>query len=100
MPVAAEQFAHRRPAHHRGELGARVRRLHRVGGAEIAIPLSDRHAWSSRRGPWMAGSFCCADPVENNSMTMSTIFLHRIRGEIGEVALPTVYDHLARPGFL
>ena len=44
MPVAAEQFAHRRAAHDRGELGARVRRLHRIGGAEIAIPLGDRHA--------------------------------------------------------
>ncbi|MGY4461012.1 hypothetical protein ACVWYI_004972 [Bradyrhizobium sp. LB13.1] len=44
MPVAAEQFAHRRAAHDRGELGTCERRLHRIGGAEIAIPLGDGHA--------------------------------------------------------
>ncbi|MET4846494.1 hypothetical protein ABIF62_006989 [Bradyrhizobium japonicum] len=44
MPVAAQQFSHRRAAHDRGELGTRMRRLHRIGGAEIAIPLGHRHA--------------------------------------------------------
>ncbi|MEY9384258.1 hypothetical protein ABIF93_002515 [Bradyrhizobium japonicum] len=57
MPVAAQQLAHRRAARDRGELGARVRRLHRIGGAEIAIPLGDRHAVPPAAGLGWPGRF-------------------------------------------
>jgi hypothetical protein len=44
MPVAPEQFAHRRAAADRRQFGSGRRRLHGVGGAEVAIPLGDIHA--------------------------------------------------------
>jgi hypothetical protein len=50
VPIAAEQFAHRRAPADRGQLGARRGRLHGVAGPEIAIPLGNVHAVSSRRG--------------------------------------------------
>jgi DNA-binding MarR family transcriptional regulator len=43
MPVAAEQFAHRRAAADRRQFGPRRGWLHGVGGAEVAIPLGDIH---------------------------------------------------------
>ena len=50
VPVAPEQFAHRRAAADRGQFGPGRGRLHGIAGAEIAIPLGDVHAVSSRRG--------------------------------------------------
>ena len=50
VPVAPQQFAHRRAAGDRRQLGPGRGRLQGIGRAEIAIPLGDIHAVSSRRG--------------------------------------------------
>jgi hypothetical protein len=55
VPVAPQQFAHRRAAADRGQFGPRGGRLHGIAGPEIAIPLRDGHAVSSRRGFWRRG---------------------------------------------
>ncbi|MGY4419174.1 hypothetical protein ACVWY2_001599 [Bradyrhizobium sp. JR6.1] len=44
VPVAAQQLAHRCAADDRGELGPGGGRFHRIGRAEIAVPLGDGHA--------------------------------------------------------
>ena len=52
VPVAPQQFAHRRAAADLGQLGAGGGRLHGIGGAEIAIPLGDVHRRFLRPQPW------------------------------------------------
>jgi hypothetical protein len=41
VPIPPQRLAHRRAAADRGELGAGGRRLHGVGGAEIAVTLGE-----------------------------------------------------------
>src|SRR6185437_11458782 len=43
VPVAPQQFPHRRAAADGGQLGSGAGGPHRIGGAEIAIPLADIH---------------------------------------------------------
>jgi hypothetical protein len=43
VPIAAEQFAHRRAAPDRSQFGPRRGRSQGIAGSEIAIPLADRH---------------------------------------------------------
>ena len=50
VPIPPQQFARRRAAADRRQLGPGRGRLHGVAGPEIAIPLRDVHAVPSRRG--------------------------------------------------
>ena len=65
MPVASQQFPHRRAAADGGEFGSAAGGPHRIAGAEIAIPLADVH----RR--LLRSCFVGSDNVR--SMTMSTV---------------------------
>ena len=55
VPVAPQQFAHRCAAADGGQFGPGRGRLHGIAGPEIAIPLRNVHAVSSRHGFWRRG---------------------------------------------